>query len=365
MTDTQTKINAYCFPMMVSSQPGRGDSDEEVLERWEKFDTLSKDRRDILISENIGEMIEKISRTFCLSTESTREVSRIIRELFFEKITVNSLSHEILKRIPEARNSSDEISKIIQERIFNQTESAQYGLANLKNFNLSEALAKYPAIGEQLITANYIKLKVFPEPVRPSIKNWLSDYTFTVGVSNRDPLTRGNYLFQSPNASTLSGSDRQKLTAILKSFEEKTPLKINTNTKQVVFEAPEKHEISSRPIVNLNSIISAKESTRISAKPRNYTPPQEAVEPQPRFQSDEERISAWRRNLPKKETLSQEIPKAENIHFSSPQTFSTEKPIAQTRPILQNNPARPQITKINYSAPKRPLPKNVVDLREE
>lgn len=228
---------------------------------------------------------------------------------------------------------------------------------------ISIAMEKYPELGEQLITSNHIKLKVFPEPVRPSIKNWLSDYTFTVGISNHDPIVRGNYLFKSENGRPLSSADRDKLTAILKSFEEKTPIAVNVNTKQVVFIAPERKEIPQRPAMNSGVVRNNFEPTEIKRGQEIYNQPQRTSTPEQRFQTDEERIAAWRRDLPQKEALGNGNA-AGNIKFSSPQTFSTEKPAETPRPVPQNY-SPPQIAKINYSTPPRPMPKNVVDLREE
>ncbi|MCX6761677.1 MAG: hypothetical protein NTY33_02430 [Candidatus Moranbacteria bacterium] len=256
-------------------------------------------------------------------------------------------------------NSPSNLHSNIAQR--NETERIQ-GMRT-ESLPISIAMEKYPELGEQLITSSHIKLKVFPEPVRPSIKNWLSDYTFTVGVSNHDPIVRGNYLFKSENGRPLSTADRDKLTAILKSFEEKTPLAVNTSTKQVVFIAQERKDLPQRPAMNSGVARNNFDPAEIRRGQENNREPQRTSAPQQRFQTDEERIAAWRRDLPQKETL-ENGNAAGNIHFSSPQTFSTEKPAEVSRPT-QNNYSPPQIAKINYSTPPRPLPRNVVDLREE
>ena len=225
------------------------------------------------------------------------------------------------------------------------------------------AMERYPTLGEQLITSTYIKLKVFPEPARPSIKNWLSDYTFTVGISNHDPIIRGNYLFKGDNARMLSTEDRDKLATIIKSFEEKTPLIINATTKQVIFVSPERKEILRRPAANHSPAHSNFSPRQERREPENYHQEEQISQPQKRFQSDEERISAWRKDLPQKRTAEEENG-ANNVHFSSPQTFSTEKPPEVPRPIAPNYSSQKSTARINYSTP-RPMPKNVVDLREE
>jgi|GEM_PF-1556074 len=102
--------------------------------------------------------------------------------------------------------------------------------------NIAEALAQYPEIGEQLITSNALRLKSFPHPVRPSIKNWLADYTFVLGFKNHTTFDRGNYLFRNENTKVLSQIDRQRLSQMLKSYDDNTLLAINKNSKQILFD---------------------------------------------------------------------------------------------------------------------------------
>lgn len=100
---------------------------------------------------------------------------------------------------------------------------------------LSQALKEIPEIGEQLITSDRINVLNFPEPVRPSIKNWLADYTSVFGYEKKDFIQIGNYLFHSQNTQKLSPNERQKLTFILKAFNENTLITIDKIAKQVVF----------------------------------------------------------------------------------------------------------------------------------
>jgi hypothetical protein len=237
----------------------------------------------------------------------------------------------------------EEKEKAQEER--KKTEELKTFASQLENFSIDVVLKKYPETGEQLITQNRIKLAVFPDPVRPSIKNWLADYSYVVGISNHDPIVRGNYLFKSENGRTLNSQDREKLAEILKSFEEKTPLTVNTKTKQIIF-LPPTEKRSEKPLPTQQT------SATNSASPV--------------FATDTDRLSAWRKNLPQKETLEKEpeVILPEKISFSSPQTFSTEK-VERTTPTLTRkySPFPPQ--KQANSPQGRPMPKNVVNLREE
>lgn len=163
------------------------------------------------------------------------ELSRII-EKNPEIVTRTSTEPSLLATSPLQNNffrqkQPDYSSKLKTEKKYELPEKE----IKVTRMTISGALKKYPDLGEQLITANRIKLKNFPDPVRPSIKNWLSDYTFNAGYETHDSMKRGTYLFQNENAKVLSSADRQKLAFILKVFDENGIVSVNTNLKQVVF----------------------------------------------------------------------------------------------------------------------------------
>lgn len=313
-----------------------------------------------------GISFEINQRIFARFPDFFKDSQDLLEEWFRKKanplISEDAAWQKVLEREPEIQEREREREAERKEEM----KKMEIYKAQLENLPIDAALEKYPELGEQLITSNHIKLKMFPEPVRPSIKNWLSDYTFTIGISNHDPIIRGDYLFKGDNAASLSTQDREKLTDIIKSFEEKTPLTINTKTKQVVFIAPERKETPRAPMrsaVNPNIARRDLEPTEIRRGQENY--PQREILPQTqkRFQSDEERISAWRKDLPEKRVQADES-RNENIRFSSPQTFSTEKPPETPRPATPNYQAQKPVARINYATP-RPMPRNVVNLREE
>ncbi len=252
----------------------------------------------------------------------------------------------------------EEKEKMLKER--RRVEELKNYQAQLEKLPINVALQKYSDLGEQLITQNRIKLAVFPDLVRPSIKNWLADYTYVVGISNRDPIARGNYLFKNENTRNLSIQDREKLALILKSFEEKIPLTINAKTKQVLFLTPEIKKETPQTTYFVKTA-----NNFVSAEPKNFSDQTKQL-PENIAKINNDRLSAWRRDLPPKEKLEQEpeILAPQNIRFSSPQTFSTEKNnknvVAfgqkQALPAVQPKDNYPQI---------RPMPKNVVNLKED
>lgn len=231
----KNNLEAYCFPMIARDNLEREDSTEEILTRWKRFNFLSEEKQEILISENTASIIKNIGQKFFLPTEKIRKISIIVRDLFFEKISVKHLSYEISRRIPELKNNQEKIAKIILEEIFYAKNKPKEIIKNLIKISLSEALKKFPEAGEQLITSEKIMLKNFPEPVRPSIKNWLADYTYSTGYESHDSAKRGNYLFQNENAKKLNSFEKGKLSFILRAYDENSAIEINIDTRQIVF----------------------------------------------------------------------------------------------------------------------------------
>jgi hypothetical protein len=107
--------------------------------------------------------------------------------------------------------------------------------------NINDALKKYPEAGEQLITSQKIELKNFYEPVRPSVKNWLADYVHLLGYEDHDAIERANYLFHTTNTRNLPEADRERVAYILKAFDEKSPIDIDPERKQIVFPIVQKN----------------------------------------------------------------------------------------------------------------------------
>lgn len=137
-------------------------------------------------------------------------------------------------RFPMWLEPTPEQTAIQNNQIFKEKTIATPKIVT-ENISISEALKQYPEIGEQLITFDHIKIRNSSNLTRPSIKNWLSDYVANLGYKNHSSMIRGNYLFQNENTKNLSYQDRQKLSQLLKSFDEKTPLTIDITAKQIVF----------------------------------------------------------------------------------------------------------------------------------
>jgi len=111
----------------------------------------------------------------------------------------------------------------------------------IESYSVMSAIAQYSQLGEQLITSSPIKLKIFPQPVRPSIKNWIEDYRSAMGAQRHGTMERGNYLFHSENTKNLVSGDRKKLAEVLRSLDEDVALKVDPERQEIVFQQEESH----------------------------------------------------------------------------------------------------------------------------
>jgi hypothetical protein len=189
--------------------------------------SLSQDQRD---------MVPQIVWHVCLNNSWENVENVVQKNLNVANPTeiVNLLNSNILFKAREIASSQGTIP---------QKHSTEPTSADKKvSITLQEAMKAYPELGEQLITTQRIKLKSFPDPIRPSVKNWISDYTFNFGYDQHSTVIRNNYLFQTENTRPLSNSDRQRLSYVLKAFDEKNPIAINTTIKQIIF--PEMEPVS-------------------------------------------------------------------------------------------------------------------------
>ncbi|HRY82515.1 MAG TPA: hypothetical protein P5232_02350 [Candidatus Moranbacteria bacterium] len=222
--------------------------------------------------------------------------------------------------------------------------------AKTANLTLPDALKSYPDLGEQLITSNYIKLKNFPEPVRPSIKNWLSDYTFNTGYESHGAMDRGTYLFRNENAKILNSADRERLSYVLKSYDENSLIDVNTNTKQIVFpkaELTKQHASSIKTEYKPAPIAERKNTSDFGAQNQASRNFQEIY------------------NAPKQNVQ----PKNEPLSFSSPQKLPYEKQTALTKnyspqPMRISSQNSKQNENNNSKNNRNVPPGNIVNLKE-
>ncbi|HAT73734.1 MAG: hypothetical protein US30_C0005G0029 [Candidatus Moranbacteria bacterium GW2011_GWF2_36_839] len=237
----------------------------------------------------------------------------------------------------------------------NITSKNQGEHIRIEQLSLSDALKKFPEIGEQLITSMRIKLKNFPEPVRPSINNWLSDYTFNLGFESHSAMDRGTYLFRNENAKILNLTDREKISFLLKAYDENSLIDVNVNTKQIVFP---KHETST-----FNGGSTSKREVEPPREFHNQTP-QRNIQEVYNFQKQEIKQN----DIFKEERAATENRNAGNINFSSPQKLPYEKQVIQPQSIQQSQKPTPSPQPMHISSQNlrnsNVPPGNIVNLKK-
>ncbi|MDI6778095.1 MAG: hypothetical protein QMD77_02790 [Patescibacteria group bacterium] len=192
------------------------------------------------IERNPNTFFEYCSRTPKIQKLGRQDQIRLMRlfrmydYLLVEPIQDLEYPVENILRFPMRLDSSPaEISAQIQT-VPDESHPAQRTIS--EKLPLRELLRKYPAIGEQAITSGQIKLSHFDRPVRPSIRNWIYDYTSQLGQEHHDSMQRMKYMFSSANGKNLTSLEREKLGIILKSFDENVPLPVDAGRNEIVFE---------------------------------------------------------------------------------------------------------------------------------
>lgn len=345
--DPRIRILRATVPARVFSTQNPGDeTDEQIDERVNRFSRLPKKIQNKLSAFKISEKIQLIGQKYNFDLLRLANITRLIREYYFSEIPLENFPREIEKRTGVSLFTAQEISRYLKTEILDWDPWAEY-VATLPKFPIRELLVKFPEIGDQLITENEIEIKNFPEPLRPSIRNWLHDYTQHLGQERHPSMQRMDYVFHSENAKYLSSPDRVKLAIILRSFDDNEPLPIDQENNEVLFDA-----VENKPEI-LKSFPAGGVMTKKPEPAANFVSGQAPAVyiSSPNFiqQSDSSRATASETQSaefvkPYPQSASQRIP-APTI---SPQIFTGMKPYvppAVLRPIqnaLPNIPRQPQ-----------------------
>ena len=344
---TNTKIKEFSFfsPILVSSS--ENESMDDFNMRWKKFDDLSEDIKDKMSLATA--IIKSICVQFNLNFNQATVISRNIRKYYFGEIQLRDFPQIFSKEMGIDFSTAQKISEVVIQKIINDNSQEKAYQAQLEKLPLAKALEKFPDLGEQLVTSNHIKLKNFPEPVRPSINNWLSDYTFSLGFESHSAMDRGTYLFRNENAKILNSTDREKISFLLKAYDENSLIDVNVNTKQLIFT---KHE------TKIN------EPQTITNNPYLQTPQknnfQEIYNARP--QNDQSK------DIFKEERMATENRNTGNVNFSSPQKLPYEKqapqPVQPQKPLPNPGPQPMHISSQNLRNSNVP-PGNIVNLKDQ
>lgn len=262
MLNRDSELLDACCPMLVVA--GNNETDEEFRIRWTKFQNLPENIKEIMSSMDTSEVVLRIIDQYKFSINEAKEISRIIRSYFFGEVPLNSISKKIADKISVDYFLAEKIAQVIKDEILFSVPKKDSSVAVIKKVDLSllQAIQQYSQLGEQLITSAPIKLKIFPQMVRPSIKNWIEDYRTTMGAQKHGMMERGNYLFHTENTKVLTSGDRKKLAEVLRSLDEDVALPVDPDRQEVVFEVVPVIESRDREIAE--SLVTKPLATRIS-----------------------------------------------------------------------------------------------------
>ena len=205
----------------------------------------SRSRR-FLLSFNLVSVYDNIARQARLDAKARNELPHIVWEIAGTK-NWNNLDQLLNSKIAAPIDAQKIASRLLQENLIEKIKTLSEKPVARKmpaekvqkkeiELDLNEALAQYPNLGEQGITNNPLKLKSVSASVRPSIKNWIMDFRENMGPGKHSAIDRANYLFHSENGKKITPIERQKLSLVLKSLEEKIPLKIDAEKQTIVFD---------------------------------------------------------------------------------------------------------------------------------
>ena len=218
----------------VSENPDN-ETFQQLVETRDKFLKLSKVVKERLSSSEASQKIQAIGQKYQFELLRLANITRLVREYYFGEVRFDNFPAEIEKRMGVSLLTAQEITRYIKSEIIDWDPWGEY-LANLPHLPLKQILTDFPKIANMEITAGYIELRGSEEPKDPTIKNWIHDFVLHIGQGRHSQMQRTEYLFHSENGKSLSSQDREKLSIILKSFDENIPLPVDEENNDIVFE---------------------------------------------------------------------------------------------------------------------------------
>ncbi len=238
---------------------------EELKARWNKdyanaqiFPTaiasIHPEVRDFLLSFSLVSVYDNIAKQASLDVKGRNALPQVVWKIAQEK-NWNNLDQVLESYLPLEHSLQIIVAELLQKNIISKAKMlAEKPVARnivqekniekkLLQISLAEAIEKYSEIQQQSITTNQIKLRNSSLPVRPSIKNWITDFHASMGASKHSPIDRGNFLFHGENGKNLTSTERQKVGMILKSLDEKSLLTIDPVAQAVVFEGSQQSTV--------------------------------------------------------------------------------------------------------------------------
>jgi hypothetical protein len=353
----------------------------------EKFEKLPKDIREYLSGNDSRLAIEQACFSYAIKEEDMEKMALPVLDIFFRDIPLEKLpliverelhvddriaygiAYEMNQKmfgkfggyftdaavLLNQWKSTKVPSLVSEEKAWQQVVDAEPWIseqeeeekqqmaetqAKTEEIAVEDALKKYPNFGEQAVSGNLLKLKYFPTPVKPSIKNWITDFHDNMGAGKHSSIDRANYLFHSDNGKKLTPMERRKLSLILKSLEEQTPMSIDTATQAIILSGSEQElaDEEQQPIISSQPpAFGNQQRFAVNYKPR----------PVARFAANEEQKDVFQKYSPSSQK--QEFKSGFSPNFASKE-FS--KNTVQANKPVEKNETRRNFFRISESKPK-------------
>jgi len=260
---------------------------KELLEKWKKENAnaqifpaalavMHPDVVDFLLAFDRVTDYDEIARQANVNQDQRNKLPQLVWRLAISK-NYGDLQRMISENMAVNPAMSAMISQSLEQKIIGNLKilsakpfvqrTVSEPVKQDTSLPLAKALQEYPKLGEQNITSNMLTLKYFPEPVRPSIKNWITDYHDNMGAGKHEVMDRGNFLFHSTNGKTLTSGERQKLTMVLRALDENTPVQIDPTRQMLVFVDTNEPRINNESNTNNTSAVAKPMMQTIPSRP--------------------------------------------------------------------------------------------------
>ncbi len=247
---------------------------EKNIHLWKVFRTFPQRIQEILKSREITKYIFTIEQKYHLNDAQTEEFSRSVRRYFFREVSEDAFVQHIAQvcGIPpqEGLRMLREMVNITPapQRDEEEDDEPQQLRRHLVSLPLEQALRQYPAIKDQVVTSVQIVMRSLPQPLKPSVKNWIMVYEKVLGASKHTALERGNFVFRAEPTRGLSQDDRRKLALLLKSRDEDMPLTIDRDQRSLVFDVQPQDDVDNERDADRASTVSFAEESINGTTPR-------------------------------------------------------------------------------------------------
>jgi len=210
------------------------ETSEQVIERQDRFIKLPENVKNKLVSYETAKKIKVVGEHYNLELLQMAPIARVVRNYYFGDVKLDDFAGIIEKESKVSSEDAQAIARFVKERII-ERDVKMTEAESVKKLSIGAAIKIYPEIKDQKITD--MPIEVDGETAAPTLSNWIKDYYGLVGAGNRDMMKRSSYIYHGKNTKQLSQTEKQKIALIAKSLDDGTPVKIDSEKKEIVFDS--------------------------------------------------------------------------------------------------------------------------------